>query len=251
MNNSLSRLQGATAVTTDGETGTVKDIYFDDERWTVRYLVVKTGGWLSGRKVLVSPRAVTAIDWGERKLTLNLTHEQIRNSPEIDTDKPVSRQHESEFSAYYGYPYYWGGPLVWGYAAYPAVQPIPEPPREAQAAAAGAAGARREQGDPHLRSSNEVTGYEIRATDDSIGHVKDFLVDHRDWSIRLMVIDTGNWWPGKKVLIAPDRIDHVSWEERQLAVNITRAQVEGSAEYDPGKAEQGGGLYRAGDKPFF
>lgn len=252
--NSLSRLQGATAVSTDGEAGTVKDVYFDDERWTVRYLVVKSGGWLSGRKVLVSPRAVTGVDWAQRKVNLDLTKEQIRNSPDIDTDKPVSRQHEAEFSAYYGYPYYWSGPLVWGYAAYPAVQPLAEPPQAPQTPVPGQAGAQQQQGDPSLRSTSEVTRYEIRATDDSIGHVEDFLIDDRDWSIRLMVVDTGNWWPGKKVLIAPDRIDHVSWQERRLAVNITRAQVEGSPEYDPARHtpdEAGGGLYRVGSKPFF
>lgn len=253
MMDSVNRLHGAMAMTTDGDAGTVKDIYFDDEHWAVRYLVVKTGGWLSGRTVLVSPWAVTSIDRSQATVNLNLTRDQIRNSPEIDTDKPVSRQHEAELSAYYRYPYYWGEPLMWGYAAYPAV-PLDRPAQEGRPLPAERAAPEREAGDPHLRSSNEVTGYEIRATDDSVGHVEDFLIDDRDWSIKLMVVDTRNWWPGKKVLIAPDRIDHVSWENRQLAVKITRAQVEGSPEFDPDKLapeDARGGLYRVGSKPFF
>jgi uncharacterized protein YrrD len=251
MLNSVSKLQGFTAAAIDGEAGTIKDIYFDGERWTVRYFIVETGGWFTGRKVLVSPFAVLGADWANRGLRLNLTREQIRNGPDIDTDKPVSRQHESEFHAYYGYPYYWEGPLVWGYTPYPA-KVADSAAEYAQSTGNERTKEAREQSDPHLRSSKEVIGYDIRATDDSVGHVDDFLIDDKDWSIQLMVVDTRNWWPGKKVLIAPARIDYVSWENQQIIVNVTRAEVENSPEYDPENLASTGspaGIYRAGNRP--
>ena len=68
------------------------------------------------------------------------------------------------------------------------------------------------QNDPHLRSSAAVTGYHIQATDGDIGHVEDFLLDDRSWTIRFMVVDTTNWWAGEKVLIAPAWIERVDWD---------------------------------------
>lgn len=250
---SAIQLRGVAAMAADGDAGAVDDVYFDDERWTVRYLVVETGGWLHRRKVLVSPIAVSDVDWGSQRLRLNLTREQIRNGPEIDTDKPVSRQHEIEFFDYHGYPYYWAGPLAWGVAAYPVPAAEMQVP-SLQETAGERAAQEREKSDPHLRSSREVIGYDIRATDDSVGHVEDFLIDDKDWTIRLMVVDTRNWWPGKKVLVSPDRIERVSWEDQQIAVNITRAEVEGSPEFDPAKLIPGdapGSLYRHGGMPFY
>lgn len=254
MLNSVKKLQGFTVAAVDGEAGNIKEIYFDDERWTVRYLVVETGGWFTGRKVLISPFAVESLDWNGEGLRLNLTREQIKNGPDIDTDKPVSRQHESEFFDYYGYPYYWAGPMVWGYAPLPTMTAngtVGHP----QVLPTERAKERHEESDPHLRSSKEVIGYDIRATDDSVGHVEDFVIDDKDWSIQLMVVDTRNWWPGKKVLVSPDRIDHVSWEEGQIMVNIARADVESSPEYDPDNLTWPGahaGIYRAGERrPLF
>lgn len=250
---STTQLEGFAAMATDGEAGSVNDVFFDDEQWTVRYLVIKSGGWLNSRKVLVSPIAVSGADWVNRTLGLNLTREQIRNGPDIDADKPVSRQHEAAFSDYYGYPYYWGGPMVWGFAAYPILPPVPPAEGTAQAPG-GRAVPEPQQGDPHLRSSKEVRGYEILASDDSVGHVEDFLIDERDWTIRFVVVDTRNWWPGKKVLISPERVERVSWEDRRINVGITRAEVEASPEFDPAALGTGlalRGLYRAGNIPPF
>jgi uncharacterized protein YrrD len=217
----------------DGEVGTVKDIYFDDEKWIVRYLVVETGGWFNSRKVLISPFSVRSLDPAAGTVSLDLTQERIKNSPEIDTDKPVSRQHETDFYNYYGYPYYWAGPMVWGYTAYPTM--VADRPAEYSTAVSASERAKDQErhDDPHLRSSKEVTGYDIQATDDSVGHVEDFLFDERDWSMRFIVVDTRNWWPGKKVLIPPSRISQVSWENEQIVVKLTRAEVENGREYDP------------------
>jgi uncharacterized protein YrrD len=253
MLNSARRFDGATVLASDGDAGTVKDLYFDDERWTVRYLVVQTSGWLNARRVLVSPFSVDSLDCaaGGMQVFLDLAKEQLRNSPDFDTDKPVSRQHEMEFLGYYGFPYYWAGPMAWGYAAYPI---LGSPERPGPVAGEPTPGRvddqERDKNDPHLRSSQEVIGYHIGATDDSVGHVEDFLIDDKDWSIRFMVVDTRNWWPGKKVLIPPERITAVNWQERRIEVDITRAAVEASPEYDPGHPPPGGtggGLYRMGD----
>ncbi|HVL58179.1 MAG TPA: PRC-barrel domain-containing protein [Burkholderiaceae bacterium] len=289
-----SELTGFTVAGSDGDVGTLEDLYFDDTKWAVRHFVVDAGGWLTGRKVLLSPRAAVAIDWDSRRLTLDLTKRQIEDSPDIDTDKPVSRQHEVLLYDYYGYPYYWSGPYLWGDAGFPAIMPgtwhapdeaVPTSAERANrtrgaaglgtAADTGSVATRgptpayapgtqrdrltgdvaideRQRGDPHLRSARNVTGYDIRATDDFIGHVEDLLIDDEDWSIPLIVVDTRNWWPGKKVLLAPSRIDAISWEDGRVTVKLTREQVENSAEFDasnPPARESRSELYRPLDWP--
>lgn len=236
---SAKEITGFKLRSSDGEAGTIKDLYFDDDKWTIRYFVVDTGGWLSGRLVLISPHAITGADWAGEALEVNLTKQQIENSPGIDTAKPVSRQHETAISDYYGYPYHWSGPHLWGVSAYPAMTAggavgDPGTPGSMPATAAtDAALAEREQSDPQLRTYAEVVGYDIQALDDTVGHVEDFLIDDRDWSIQLMVIDTRNWLPGKDVLISPKRIVDVSWLDKTVTVKATRDEVEGSPEYDP------------------
>src|SRR5664279_5211850 len=98
----------------DGEIGKVKEFYFDDRHWTIRYLVADTGNWLTGRQVLISPHALTAADKEEQHIAVNLTKKQIEDSPSLESDKPVSRQFELSYYAYYGWPMYWGGPFMWG-----------------------------------------------------------------------------------------------------------------------------------------
>jgi len=226
---------------TDGTIGHVKDFYFDDEAWVIRYLVVDTGTWLSSRKVLISPIAIGQPDWAEKVLPVSITKEQVKNSPDIDTDKPVSRQHERRYLGYYGYPYYWGGGGPWGDGIYPntllpgyagmvstprAVQP------ESVEAYAQAEAARQDDGDPHLRSCKAVLSYHIQATDGDIGHVQGLLVDEKTWAIRYMVVDTSNWWLGHQVLIAPQWIQDVSWSDATVSVNLTRQAVKDAPPYD-------------------
>ena len=229
---SLKTLDGFTITATDGELGHVRDVYFDDANWTVRYFEVDTGGWLSGRNVLLSPASVSGIDWGGESLRVNLTREQVENSPGLDAAVPVSRQHELALSHYYGFPHYWTGPFIWGYTAFPMlVDPLPYDPATAQKTGEPV-DEQPAEGDPHLRSKDEVVGYQIQASDDTVGHVDDFLFDERDWSIRLLVIDTRDWLPGKHVLISPARVRSVSWEEKSVLVRATRKEIEQSPEYD-------------------
>src|ERR1039458_279431 len=192
-----THLKGLAIRATDGELGTVEQFYFDDETWAIRYLIVETGGWLGGRRVLISPFSVIQTDWEARQLDVALTKQQVENSPEIDMHQPVSRQHEAAYLGYYGYPCYWGGPYLWGPAFYPAGLKSPTN----AFAEATAARARQESTDSHLRSSEAVTGYNIEAADGEIGHVDGFVVDDEAWAIRYIEVATRNWWPGKKVLV--------------------------------------------------
>jgi sporulation protein YlmC with PRC-barrel domain len=225
----ISDLNGYTVRATDGDIGTVHDVYFDAESWTVRYLVVDAGGWLTGRRVLVSPRAVRGSDPEAQRLDVALTRQQVENSPHVDTERPVSRQHEIEFARHYEYPYYWGGPFRWGFEPYPGA--VSAPRRSAVEEEILARD--RQSADPNLHSAREVTGYYLGATDGDLGHVDDFLVDDLTWAIRYMVVDTRNWLPGKKVLVSPEWIRDVSWADSRVFVELRREAVERAPEYDP------------------
>lgn len=229
----------------DGDIGKVRDVYFDDEEWTVRYLVVDTGGWMNGRRVLVSPVSVLGADADARHLDVSLSQQQVRTSPDVDTDKPISRQQESQFMGYYGYSPYWTGDYVWGLGIFPAAAPIVPTavPAELGRARRDDAIARelrerarreRENADHHLRSAREVAGYHVRATDGDIGHVEQFLIGPRSWSIEFLVIDTRNWLPGRHVLVAPEWIERISWSERAARVALTRQAIEDSPPYEGG-----------------
>lgn len=229
MQHNIKSLIGFTMGATDGEIGKVDEFYFDDETWTVRYLVVKTGGWLMERKVLISPAALNEPDWKNESFPVSLTKEQVENSPDIDTQKPVSRQQEMALYNYYEWPY--GDPSGAGFYGTMGMMGMVEsrvPFEEAIAARRN----EKEPGDPHLRSTSEVKGYRIHAMDGEIGDVADFIVDE-NWKICFLVVDTGNWLPGKKVLISPDWIIVVSWANSSVEVDVSREAVKNSAEYDP------------------
>lgn len=206
----------------DGEIGKAVQFYFDDRYWTVRYLVVDTG-WLTGQQVLISPYALVGALPDEERVEVNLTKKQIEESPPWDSDKPVSRQFEEDYHGYYGWPVYWAGMDAWGYSPY-----LLRDPAEWTKPAV-----KEKAWDPHLRSTNEVIGYHIAAQDSEIGHVEDFVIDDVSWSIRYMIVDTKNWWPGKKVLISPEWVDRVSWSDQKVYVNLPREAVERAPEFSP------------------
>ena len=227
-------LKGFTIGATDGEVGGVNDLYFDDERWVIRYLIVDTGDWLPGRKVLISPHAVRTTQWELRRVDVALTRQQVKGSPDIDTDKPVSRQHEAAYFSYYGYPAYWDGASLWG----PTAQPLAPPPIPPELRGVTTVTEKPDEqaaihADTHLRSAREVSGYHIQATDGTIGHVEDLLFDEDTWQVRYIEVDTRNWWPGKHVLIAPQWIDAMDWANRTALVHVTCAMVKDSPPYDP------------------
>lgn len=224
----LSAFEGFAFRAEDGDIGHLRDVYFDDQDWQVRYLVVDTGSWLTGRRVLIAPQAVIGQLWSNQIIPVALTRAQIENSPSIDTAKPVERQHEIELHTYYGWPPYWG--LL---APDLPITPLDQPAAlDAPSGAANAPDA-RPVADPHLHSAKKVAGYHIAAVDGLIGHVVDYLIDTDRWRIRYLVIDTRNWWPGRKVLIAPDWIRSLNWNEASVVVDLTRARIRGGPTYDP------------------
>jgi PRC-barrel domain len=221
---SLKKLEGYKVSATDGSVGSVVDFLIDDERWTVRYLVVDTGGFFSSRQVLVTPISFRTVDHPGRHFHLALTMDKINNSPSIELDRPVSRQHERNFYSYYGYPSYWGAGGLWGMGYYPGALTLAEPDKTGERPG-------EPVGDVHLRSARELTGYHIEGTDGSIGHVQDFRSDDASWAIRYMVIETSNWWVGKSVLIAPEWTSRISWLDRKIYVGMTREEIKGSPEW--------------------
>lgn len=214
----------------DGDMGRVDDLYFDDQSWTVRYLVVDTAGWLPGRRVLISPASIREVDSSGLRLVTGLKREQVEHSPGVDTARPVSRQHEASLLTYYGLPFYWQGPYRWGPAGSPGTIAPDARGREGTGATEGA--------DIHLRSVNTVRRFGIRATDGEIGHVEDFLVDEHAWAIRYLVADTRNWWPGPKVLLAVDWITDVGWEDVLVHVGVTREAVRHAPRHEPGTVDR-------------
>jgi hypothetical protein len=232
---SVDSLRGFSIGAKDGAIGGVSEFYFDDEKWTIRYLVADTG-WLTGSKVLISPVSIDIVDWIGKKIDVALTKEQVENSPSIDTDKPVSRQWEESYSNYYHYPYYWAGPGLWGPAMFPHGIVAPEGliPESAAAADTGSAVERSdaESNNVHLRSTKEVAGYYIEANDGDLGHVEDFIVDDENWTIRYLVVDTRNWWPGKKVLISPDWVSDVVRSDSRVFVDLSQEQIKSSPVYE-------------------
>jgi hypothetical protein len=221
---SVSNLVGSSLGAKDGEVGRVYSFLFDARSWAIRYFVVDTGRWWPGRKVLISPNALDRPDWQDRVFPVNLSREQVRNAPAINVEKPVSRQREIELHTHYGWVPYWGP--VHGLAVAPEHHP--------EAQTEQATGVLVETpGESNLRSSREVTGYRIHATDGQIGHVEDFILSDEDWMIRYLVVDIRNWLSGRSVLISPEWVRDIGWEEREVWVDVPRQTIEDSPPYDP------------------
>lgn len=244
----VRKMQGAKIAGEENTVGTLHDVYFDDQDWTVRYLVVDTGPWLFGRKVLISPEAIVGLDWSENRITTDLTQRQVEQSPDIDLARPVSRQQQVSLHDYYSWSYYWsatpmsGSMSAAGPVAVGPIAPIPSTQGPSTGADAAVSAEMREamgqatDTESNLRSLREVTGYAVHATDGDIGSLVDFFADDGDWRMRYLLVDTTKWLPGKRVLVSPDWILRVSWSERAVYVNIPRNKVENCPEYDPKKA---------------
>jgi len=207
----------------DGDLGRVKDFYFDDQSWAVRYLVADTGSWLTSRQVLLAPHAFGSLHQAGKVLRVNLTRKQIEDSPPIEWHKPVSRQYEEEYYGYYGWPYYWQGDGLWGMSGFPILESSARPLPSEHAVAIEP---RRKHADVHLRSTQAVNGYHIKASDGLAGHVCDFMMDDQSWAIGQLVAKTGHRFSGKEVLIPTGKVDRISYEDSTVFVNLTKEAVE-------------------------
>ncbi|MEW9585165.1 PRC-barrel domain-containing protein [Paraburkholderia sp. DGU8] len=230
----IESLYGRAVVARDGEIGTIDEAYFDDEAWGVRYLVVRLGSWIDRRRVLISPHSIISSDPASAEVHVGLTRKQVRDSPDIDTDKPVSRQHETEYLGYYGYPTYWGGAYLWGAGAYPGYGSTVSAP-EIALESRGQLERKADDlsVDVHLRSTKAVKRYHIETVNGSIGHVSGFIFDDTAWVIRYLSVDTRNWWPGgKEVLLATQWIDAVDWVGSTVSTQLLREAIKDSPPYD-------------------
>jgi hypothetical protein len=233
----LNRLVGRKVHATDGDLGHVNAFFFDDATWSVRYMVVETGNWLFDRKVLIAPSAISKIGWDSDEISVTITREQVRTSPDVDTEKPVSRQQEIELSRHYVWPGYWGGGLglgTYGPSGLYGVSAMPLP-IAIDAAAANDVPDDGPEEDPHLVNSVRVSDYRIQTTDGEMGNVNDFILDDANWSLRYMVIDTGHLLPGRKVAISPEQIDRIDSFSGEVFVTVSRETLEKAPEYDPSR----------------
>ena len=219
---SVKQLYGKALGTAEGDIGRVKDFYFNDQHWVVRYVIADTGSWLSGRLVLISPHAFGNFHQDGDCLLVNLSREQIENSPAIDSHKPVSRQYEEEYYRYYGWPSYWDGSGMWGMGGTPSTSLMPSEQE--------IGGNDHDRDDPHLTQA--INGYHIQTSEgEAIGHVTDFIMDDKSWEIRHLVLETGHWFSGKEIAISPKQIDSISYEESKVFVKITKEAILGTPEY--------------------
>jgi hypothetical protein len=227
-----SALKGYTVEANDGPMGTVADLLFDDRTWKIRWLVVDTGTWLTGRKVLVHPSAIGQVDYERQEVTACLTRAQVKSSPDIRQDEPVSQQAQSRVYDHYGWDPVWGGSIFGAGAMSQAFYPWPNGDEVTAREAAGV-DSTIDEGDPDLRSIAAVKGYRIHAGDGAIGHVENMLIDDASWDIRYLIIDTRNWWPGQHVLISPHAVKAISWTDRRITLDVTRGQVKTSPAWNP------------------
>jgi hypothetical protein len=227
----LSVLKGFTVTASDGKIGTVDDFLFDDQSWKARWLVVDTGAWLPGRKVLVHASAIGEPDPVRKELPVKLTKAQVEGGPDLFEHQPVSRQMEAHLYDYYGWDPAWGASAFGAIASPFSLPPlIGEGPGPAEAGAGSAADAG--ESDPHLRSAEELEGYRIQASDGEIGHLESLVADHANWDIRYLGVDTSNWWGGQHVLVAPFAVKAIDWAGRHIEIDITRDQVKTSPPCD-------------------
>lgn len=224
-------LYGHKLAALDGKIGHVKDFYFDDKIWVIRYLVADTGSWLTGRLVLLSPHAFGNWDQFEQTLHLKLPIKKIEDSPSIESHKPVSRQNEIDYHRYYGWPAYWNGGAIWGLGGSPLVLP---PSKETLKA-----NHNHHQEDMHLQSSRAITGYQIEAGNETIGHVSGFLVDDRNWTIHKLVVKSGHWYSGQEILVSPHKVERISCTESKVYINLTKSDIQGAKESEFAKVGDG------------
>jgi len=223
MLHNIKQLLGNKLAALDGDIGQVKDFYFDDMNWVIRYIVADTGSWLTDRLVLLTPHAFGKLDQDEKTVQVKLRKTQIQDSPSIESHKPVSRQYEIEYYGYYGWPAYWDGSGMWGSSNFPIILPPSKKEMKIQKKI-------HHRDDKHLRSINEVAGYHIHSMDGDIGHVSSFLVDDKSWTIQELVIETGHWYSGKEILISPSKVKRISYEEAKVFVSLTKADIQQTAE---------------------
>ncbi len=225
-----SALKGYAIAASDGTIGSVRDVLLDERTWKIRWLVVDTGHWLTGHNVLIPPSLVERLDIDQQIMSVRMTKARVAASPDLTQDQPVSMQMDRSLHNYYGTDPNWGDSY---FGMYPMGLSMPEPSREAVELAAERTGEGLDSGDPYLRSQANIIGYHMIATDGTIGHLENLLISDDDWTVRYLVVDTKNWWPGEHVLLSPFAVREINWSGGEIELNVTQAQVKGGPVWDP------------------
>jgi uncharacterized protein YrrD len=200
----VSELKGDDVLSRDGSIGTLDDVYFDDESWRVRYMVVDTGGWVGGRRMLIAPAAIeSALSDPAGRLRVGASRDELMEAPDAASHPPVAQQERTDQARRLGPPYYWSDATLWGTHGKPSAA----------------------ERDPHLRSSNEVLGFHVQAADGELGSVRDLLIDESTWQVDGMVIDIRKWWPGGEVRLLPDDIERIDSAGRKVHLRLTRDEA--------------------------
>lgn len=223
-------LQGYWMGAVDGRMGELKDFYFDDESWTIRYLVLDTSRWLPGRTVLISPTAVQSVEWDAGVLHTDLTQEQISNAPTLAADESVGRQHEADLARYFSWPTYWEGASQDPAMTYYVASGSPRHQRKFSEVLEQAPSRR---GDPNLRSMHALIGYRVVGQDDEAGQLDDFVIDDQAWVVRYLVVDVGTWWAGEQVLVHPEWLEDIDWQRSTTRFAATRQAIRTAPRFDP------------------
>lgn len=229
MQRNIKSLTGCSLEATDGEIGEVKDFYFEDNSWIINYLIVKTGNWLSSRKVLISPQALVKRKTEGSIFPVNLTREQIKTSPDVDTDKPVSRQQDIALYGHYAWERYGGsGFYAGGTMGAINADPIIDEKIMTEADPHD----KRSDDDLHLRSTENIFGYSIHASDGDFGHVTDFIFDDSNWKIIYLVVDSHKWFGGEKHLVKTTAVEEIQWENSKVILNISTEAIKNASLFD-------------------
>jgi len=217
---------GYELIAKDGAIGRCKDFLFDDREWKIRHMVGDTTRWLPGRKVLIPPETLGNPDWDERRFPVKLTKSEIKDSPPLKDNEPVSRKYEKELFRHHGWAFYWTGAGPWSRRVGGTTDPAQKNPLQEEIRRAESRG-------PNLHSEREVIGYRVLAADRAVGKIVNFIVDDETWAIRYAVVDTGSWLHGRSVLVAPTWLTSTDWVSREVHTNLQSKDVEGSPPYDP------------------
>jgi len=202
----LKTLTGSSVIATDGEIGTVRNFLFDSLSWTIHYLVVDVGTWFKRRDVVLAISAVELPDREKRTINVRLTREQVRDSPDVDTEKPVSRQQAIAMEEYWGKMAYWVSTHMEGGALIPTGRKYPVHTIE----------------DPDLRSAWDLLDYEVCATDGEIGRLEGLIMDEASWHLGYLDVKAGDWLRNRSVLIPTLWVNSVSWADCRINLHHSR-----------------------------
>lgn len=215
MNRSVKHLHNCSLTALDGDLGSVEDMYFDDEKWTIRYIVIDLEEVPEKDKAVVSPVSVKGVDWKHRIIAVDLSRNDVADSPEVKAEQPLGRRKERQLNSYYRIPVYWNGVGLWGNHVYPGLL-AGESLADDEDSADGAS---------HVHGTKEAIGYKIEAIDGEIGLVDDLVVEERTWEIQFLVADASSWLPGRKVIVDTHWIDRVNWQKGIASVSLPRNAV--------------------------